>query len=338
MLNLFKKRIFGNNSPASSSNPVFECMLCHNSFNMNKKASEDYAICEDCFLQLANYIDSFKQNIANLQERANKAGKDGNSREQLSFLRSMLKCLNEYKETYYDKGIDVIEQDINQLIQQVQQVCDEAEIECADKKQYNIILKTNDIPLTEEEWLRLRAVQDEALSDVISLCNTIDESGYGFPDGRSLETEFLQTLLNLLIHLAMIDGEIDETERQIITDYLHIDDIDRYIENVKGNIRENDLLSLEIPPCMNIFTNVDQELISSGKNGTTTNTAINMLKQLGINFLQRSCIDSRKTEGLYQYLRNINYYMEKNDLESISLDEFSEEDTEAVDTTNDVKS
>ncbi len=340
MLNFIKKRIFGDNPSASSGNPVFECKLCQKTFTIFEKASDEYPICNECFLQLGDYIDSFKEKIADFQEKANKAGHDGNYGEQLIYLKSLLKCLNEYKETYYDKGVDVIEQDINLLIQEVQEVCDECEKECADIKQYNKVLKTDDIPFTNEEWLDLQVDQDQALSDVISLCNTIDESGYGFRYGRSLETELLQTLLNLLIHLALIDGDIDETEKQIITEYLHIDNIDRNIKDAKESIRKNDLLPLEIPPCMDIFISVDQRLISSGKNGNTAVSALILIKQLCINFLKRSCIDiiPGKTEGLYLYLQNINNYLERNGLDSVNLDEFCEEDTKADDTTNNAKS
>lgn len=339
MLNFIKK-IFGNNPIDSSDTSVFECKICHNIFAANEMPCEEYPMCEACFLQSGDYLDSFQQRIAELQEKANNAGRDGNYCEQHNFLKLTLECLNDYKETYYDKGINIIKQDINQLIDQVQEICDEAEKECAELKQHNIVLGVNNTSFTEEEWLSLQRMQDKALNNAVSLCNTIDEVGLGFSDGRSLETELLQSMLSLLIRLALIDGEIDETEKQIICDFLNMDDINYSIEAVKKSSRGNDPFPLEIPSCMEVFVNGDKTLIRAGKSGTTVSSVISLIKQLGINFLYRSCTDNnpKKVAGLYRYLLNLNHYVKRNGLATVSLEEFRVVDTKEVNRSNDVNS
>jgi len=53
---------------------------------------------------------------------------------QKDYLREMLDRLTEYKESYYDKGVDIINEDINQLIREVREVHDEAAQEVRGSK------------------------------------------------------------------------------------------------------------------------------------------------------------------------------------------------------------
>ncbi|BCJ97767.1 AAA family ATPase [Anaerocolumna chitinilytica] len=324
MLNFLKK--------SKPSSPVYKCILCNNTFTESEMSPVD-SLCDACSCEASDNFKSLINKIEKLQEMDEEAGNAGNLRGQMSFYKLILKYMYDYKEAYYDKGINLVSQDFNQMIQNAQMVYDGVlEILLEDSKQRNIILEEDNIPLTDEQWFQLLGEQHSAIDKILSMCDTMDRVGIGFSDGRSVGTQFLEMAIELLIYLSVVDGEIDEVEKQIIMELLQVDDIDYYIQAVEKRVKENGPYSLEIPECMDVFIKADQKLIRNGSDSAAAISVLILLKEMGILFLYRSCSDivPEKIAELYQYLLNINNLLAMNYLPMDSLEEFCEAEIEEV--------
>lgn len=339
MWNSLKKIFSKDNKSTSPNEAVFECRLCQATFNINARPSEEYQLCYACFKETSDYVASLIETIGVLQEKANKAGQAGNSYVQMHYLKEVLNRLTEYKESYYDKGVDFITEDINKLIGEVRAVHAEAAKEAKESKRRSVKMDVSEMePRTREEWKDLRAGQKGALKSLLNLCDTIDRLGYGLKDGRSLANEVLQTALHFLTYIALSDGDLAELESQIIKDYLSVGRayaID--VEASKKYILENPQFAEEIPFFMEITKKFDEALIEAGERseGTyDTVTGIGMLfGYLGRHFLYESCndIDINKSTALYEYLLHLNEYLEDSGCQTADLHEFQEIDPEDVD-------
>lgn len=339
MWNSLKKILYGDNKSASPKDAVFECRLCQATFNINARPSEDYQLCYACFTEVGDYVASLKENIEVLQEKANKAGQAGNSYEQMNYLKKMLDWLTEYKESYYDKGVNIINEDINQLIEEVREVHAEAAQEVRESRRRRVKMDVSEMePRTREEWKELHADQKGALKGFLSLCDTIDRQGYGLKDGRSLANEVLQTALHFLTYIALSDGDLTELESQIIKDYLSVGRayaID--LEASKKYILENPQFAEEIPFFMDTIKKFEEILIEAGVHPAMTFDTVpgivTFFGYLGKHFLYESCndIDINKSTALYEYLLHLNEYLEDNGCETEDLHEFQEIDPEDVD-------
>lgn len=325
MLNFLKK--------SKPSSPVYKCMLCHNTFTESEMSPVD-SLCNTCCWEASDNFNSVINKIEKLQEMDEEAGNAGNLRGQMSFYKLMLKYMYDYKEAYYDKGINLVSQDFNQMVQNAQKVYDGVlEILLEGSMQRNIILDGDNIPFTDEQWFHLLGEQHSAIDKILSMCDTMDRVGIGFSDGRSVGAQFLEMAIELLIYLAVVDGEIDEVEKQIIMELLQVDDIDYYIEAVEKRVKEKGPFSLGIPECMDVFIKADQKLIRNGSDSAAAISVLILLKEMGILFLYRSCTDiiPEKTAELYQYLLNINNLLAMNYLPMDSLEEFCETEMKEVD-------
>ncbi|WP_019850174.1 AAA family ATPase [Desulfitobacterium sp. PCE1] len=341
MWSSLKKILYGDNKSTSPNDAVFECRLCQATFNIDARPSEEYQLCYACFKATSDHVASLIENIGVLKEKANNAGQAGNSYVQMHYLKEILDRLTEYKESYYDKGVDIINEDINKLIGEVREVHDEAAKEVRESRRRRVKMDVSAMELwTREQWNGIRADQQRVLKDYLSLYDTIDRAGYGLKDGRSLANELFQTAVHFLTYIALADGDLTEIESQIIKDYLNIGGayaID--VEASKKYILENPQFAEGIPSFLDIIRELDQHLSETGtrsKKAVETMTGIVMFfGYLGKYFLYESCndIDINKSTALYEYLLHLNEYLEDNGYETTDLHEFQEIDPEDVDRT-----
>ncbi|ACL21327.1 AAA ATPase central domain protein [Desulfitobacterium hafniense DCB-2] len=335
MWNSLKKILF---SESILNDSVFECRLCQTTFNIKERPSEEYQLCRACFKKANDHVESMIESFEMLKEKANKAGQAGNSYVQMHYLKEILARLTEYKESYYNKGVNFIAEDINQLIEAARKVRAEAAKEARESRRRRVKMDVSEMEAqTGEQWKELRAAQTSALKSILNLYDTIDSKGYGLKDGRSLANEVLQTAVHFLAYIAIADGDLTELESQVIKDYLSVGRayaIDT--EASKKYIIENPQFAEEIPSFMDITKKFDEALIEAGERseGTydTMTGIVTLFGYLGRHFLYESCndIDINKSTALYEYLLHLNEYLEDNGCETEYLGEFQEIDSEGV--------
>jgi len=106
----------------NASEDVILCKLC------DKKAvtdMTDYGICNGCALVLDVDVKTLKEQTETLSAKANAATDSG---EKIIYLKALLDMLYQYKIKYYDNGVDVLGQDIEEMIDEVIDCISEAKL------------------------------------------------------------------------------------------------------------------------------------------------------------------------------------------------------------------
>lgn len=98
------------------SEPTYECKLCGHSF-MENAFDKTQGICRVCAVTADSFVSDFLMPV--MKASLESARAEENPDSKVVFFRSLLDALFEYKVKYHDNGIDLIEQDVDELIDRV---------------------------------------------------------------------------------------------------------------------------------------------------------------------------------------------------------------------------
>lgn len=96
--------------------PTYECKLCGHSFSENAFDKEQ-GICRVCAVTADSFISDFLMPV--MKASLESAREEPNPDSKVVYFRSLLDALYEYKVKYHDNGINLIEQDVDELIDRV---------------------------------------------------------------------------------------------------------------------------------------------------------------------------------------------------------------------------
>jgi hypothetical protein len=106
-------RFFSKTMRRPASQPV--CRLCGKPA-ANVGFSYDYGLCADCVMRLDTKFNIMCRNITSLEEIVNSSTDPD---EKITCLRLMLEELFDYKANLYDRGFDILDRDVGELIGEV---------------------------------------------------------------------------------------------------------------------------------------------------------------------------------------------------------------------------